>query len=142
MPKISRAGATNDAAENEQGPAKSPADYLRRIGKLAPEAESTDEDEGSDFESVGMDSSASSKSKPRQSDSRGIRHQVPAQTTENHSEAPEEETDSSAPTMDGDGQQETQRPSGSTHPRKSTPVKKAARKASVRSTDDEFNEFD
>lgn len=78
--------------------------------------------------SVGTDSSQSSEKDKSPSDSEKPSRRQPARTTVSHSKQPEKETDSGAPSTDTDGQKTTRKPS--------------AKKAAVRSTDDEFDDFD
>lgn len=92
-----------------------------------PVSESEDTEEP---KSVGMDSSQSSKSEPSSSEHSTPSPRKPAQTTENPSNQPATEADSSASSTDGDGQRETHKPSA------------RKRSARVRSTDDPDAEFD
>lgn len=84
----------------------------------------------------GMDSSPSSKSGASPTESSTPSDPKPAPTTENLSN-PTEPADSSANSTDGGGQRAPRKPS-------SRPAKKTAnpRAARVRSTDDEFDEFE
>jgi hypothetical protein len=85
--------------------------------------------------SVGTDSSPSSKNESNSDDNSTPSLHKPAHTTESHSEAPEQEADSTAPTTDTDG---LKTPS----PRSARARKHAP--ARVRSTDDldDFSDFD
>jgi hypothetical protein len=89
----------------------------------------------------GTDSSPSSKKEQSPTEPNTPNVPAPAPTTENPSEPPEMETDSTAPSTDGNGQSEPQRQSS--RPRKAA-ARKAAnpRAARVRSADEEFDEFE
>lgn len=89
---------------------------------------------GGELLSVGNNSEASTEKQSKTNESENQPPRQPAQTTENPSNQPGKETGSNATLTGGSGHSKPARQSG----RKATPAKKA----NVRTTDPDFDEFD